>query len=569
MGKATDSPFSYGPHYDAATGKTPHCVGIRCRCGKEDHAAAPSVGYGRRIFKDRGWHVADRMGRHDCPDCVASKKVSRIEVAPVGPVAVQPAPEAPVINTVMADKLGEAALNRFQMAAAQGGARRGAESGFRLNYQAMAAARRAATRNGVRNPVRGVHYDTKEDEDGTFSFVLLENLTGSDSEAPAAEKKVHGQTGVTKGRYTSKGAPPVMRPYTARATAQKVARRYFTRLGVTEPKEGKHFSTYRKGTARGWWVAILDPRGIPAGGLPEPMAAMEYAPRGKTFPSKTFSNRWNAARAARNFLALRINVPPREDIHYSLTGSDDDSWTVTILDPRGKTEAPPVPKEEAQAVARPVTTLTKNWGYLSSFDAKKAVFGHFDRIGRTSGAPVQNVDYWLTQDARNLWGYTLTDPNPNPEPVAPEIAPEPPKEAATVSDASTQAVRDLEESRANPPAEVRQPTLQDNRRIRSEIEDKYDESKQMYVGNWTDKLLAEELKVPRAWVTRVREMYGPDQNNDAAIRAAAAKLQAAQRVQGAIDLAAKATSISNTILELAATLEGVMADLKLKQAEIG
>lgn len=582
MGKATYSPFSYGPHFDAATGKRPQCVGIRCRCGKEDHAAAPGPGYGRRIFKERGWHVADRMGRHDCPECVATKKTVRhIDVAPVGPVVTQPAPqETPMQNTIMADKLGEAVLTRFQLAAKSTAGRRGAADGFKHNTQARYAAERAAKRAGIKSPVRNEHYALKHhDDDGTWSFTLLTEPL-SLSEIESKTKGPGPQFGIPKGTYTPQGTPPVVRPYALRAGAQKAARKYYISKGVDEPMEGQHYVTSQRGTGpKRWWVTLIDPRGIPEGGVTPivPQDAEPFTPRltisaSGLFPAdRRYTVQWNAARAATTFLQKKGITDPRPGIHFSTVGNDTDGYAVVILDPRGRAEGTPVVVPDLKTKTS-VPLLAKNWGYLSSFDAKKAAFAHFDRAGRTSGSPVQGVDYWLVQDARNLWGFSLTDPNPKPEPEVPEIAPEPPKEAAPMSDASTQAVRDQEETTSlvvETRVDVRQPTLTDNRRIRSAVEDKYDEAKQMYVGNWSDRMLAEDLKVPRAWVTRVREMYGPDVNNDAAIRAEAAKMQAKQRVLEAIELAAKATGISNTILELAAALETTMAELKAKQAEIG
>lgn len=588
MGKATQSPFSFGPHFDAATGKRPYCVGIRCKCGREDHRAAPGVGWGRRIFKELGWQVADRMGRHECPSCVSVRKSGRhVEVEPVSPVVVaQPevAQEEVVMeNTVMAEKLGDAMLNRFQLAAKATTGRRGATEGFRHKHQAKSAAEKAARRAGFRNPERDTHYELDQASDGSWGYALLnEPRGGLVPPAVVAADKVTYERRIAKGVYTPKGTPPVVRPYAIRAAAVKAAKKYLQRCGVGEPKEGQHYVTSTRGNAKGWWVSILDPKGIPAGGFPPPFESSRFADHStkatRSPDGRIFSGRWNAARSARTYLDRKGVENPREGVHFN-TVPKGDEWTVKILDPRGRAEPLPAAPAPDSTGNQPMATLTKNWGYLSSFDAKKAAFGHFDRQGRTSGAPVEGRDYWLIQDARNLWGYSLTDPNPKPEPV-PEpvtivevpkdsILAELVKETAPVSDASTQAVRDLEESRLPPISEVRQPTVADNRRVRVAVEDHYDEDRQMYRGNWSDRMLAEELKVPRAWVTRAREMYGPDVNNDAEIRRQAAQVQARIRIEEAIKKCEEAIKVSNTILELAAGLEGILADLKAKRLEIG
>ena len=480
MGKATDTPFSYGPYYDASTGKRPLCVGIRCRCGNEDHAAAPGPAYGRRIFKQRGWRVADKMGRHECPSCVASKKESRVtEYAPIQPMVVLPPEAATPPPTLMQERMTEAA-SRFAKAGALGYGRRGATDGFATPGHAAIAGKRAAIRNGVSDPRRDKHYVVAHDEAGKFKYVLLK--TPADLET------------VTK---WIKATP---------------------RFSAATTKKSESF-----------------------GVSPE---------------DHVFGREWNANRSAIKYLIKRGITEPREGVHYAVVSKVAGQYKVRLLDPRAG--AKPLAKDEP---------LTKNHGYLSQFDAKKAVFGHFHRVGRTTGAPVEGVDYWYTQDASNYWGYSLT--NPNPPPAAPPAPPPEPVKEIQMTDVSSQAVRDHEDAMANPPAAVRQPTIADNRRVRNAVEEVYDEEGQMYQASWSDKKLAEHLDVPRAWVTRAREMYGPDRNNEDAILAEAAKLRAKQKLAETIALAETAMQITQSVMEAGAKLEGLLADLKAKQAELG
>jgi ribosome-binding protein aMBF1 (putative translation factor) len=96
----------------------------------------------------------------------------------------------------------------------------------------------------------------------------------------------------------------------------------------------------------------------------------------------------------------------------------------------------------------------------------------------------------------------------------------------------------LEEPMSDAPSaaeEPRQPTRDDNRRIREELDATYDEAAGRYRKSWTDQALAEKLKVPRAWVAGVREgFYGPD-TNEAAQAKALLVANAEGRLQQLID----------------------------------
>jgi hypothetical protein len=66
---------------------------------------------------------------------------------------------------------------------------------------------------------------------------------------------------------------------------------------------------------------------------------------------------------------------------------------------------------------------------------------------------------------------------------------------------------------ADPPPEMK---LADRQIILAKLLDAYDGTKGCYAADWTDKRVAEDLGVPRAWVTKLREEnFGPEGGNAA------------------------------------------------------
>lgn len=104
----------------------------------------------------------------------------------------------------------------------------------------------------------------------------------------------------------------------------------------------------------------------------------------------------------------------------------------------------------------------------------------------------------------------------------------------------------------------REPTREDNRRILSKLDESYDEKREMYKGDWSDKRVAETLDVPRAWVADIRErVYGPDRNE--AQQAETKELREAiamaeQAVKTLTDMAINAESLARDLRARAATL---------------
>jgi len=105
----------------------------------------------------------------------------------------------------------------------------------------------------------------------------------------------------------------------------------------------------------------------------------------------------------------------------------------------------------------------------------------------------------------------------------------PPKKKEAVVP-TTATIRDIPPPRVNgiaPPTDIpvaeppRQPTWADNRRIRQDLDLAYDAEGGRYFNNNTDETVAKRLNVPRAWVSTIRELFGPDRCEDDDLRAKA------------------------------------------------
>lgn len=102
-------------------------------------------------------------------------------------------------------------------------------------------------------------------------------------------------------------------------------------------------------------------------------------------------------------------------------------------------------------------------------------------------------------------GYT----KPSPRPASPSAAPAKPKDPIMVSTAQAAARPGVAAGVvADPP---RQPTPKDINRIQTELQERYDSDAERYRGADSDRVVAERLDVPRAWVSAERaRAYGPD-----------------------------------------------------------
>lgn len=152
------------------------------------------------------------------------------------------------------------------------------------------------------------------------------------------------------------------------------------------------------------------------------------------------------------------------------------------------------------------------------------------------------------------------DSLPTPQPCTEEDVMTPPK--LTVVEPTTAP-------RADDPA-LRQPTVVQNRAIRDALDIHYDEERQTYKGEMTDRQLAEQLNVPAAWVGQIRgQLYGPDRNEaDDKLRV---EFQALSDRQDAVErkVAAALDTISEADVEINAIkkrLEVIAAALRLPRA---
>jgi hypothetical protein len=173
------------------------------------------------------------------------------------------------------------------------------------------------------------------------------------------------------------------------------------------------------------------------------------------------------------------------------------------------------------------------WGGYSTRAAAKAGAVKALRKRGFEG-PKEPGDFRITREASGYRWNSAT-----PAPVSHQIPPSPAND----------------HPRAEPP---RQATLEQNRRIRAFLDDAYDEEAGRYYHDGSDAKAAEMLKVPRAWVTTIRELYGPDQNDGAAKRRA--ELDAAH---------AEAVAASARFLELAQEAEALAAKLAQARKVLG
>lgn len=553
MRSAERQPYMFANKYDPATKTRTNCVGIKCKkCPTEEWHSAPGPGWGRRIFKNRGWQCGNSAGQHLCPKCAEMKQTRQLRGVPVDPPKVaevvqlkapdvRPAPP-PATPPAQPGPLAEAlaplkqVIERKELIKKS----RGQPTGFASRTSAGAAARAMLNKLGVANPAEAIHYRVVPEQGGTFGYVVI----GSPALAAAAAAKTPAvKTAAVKKRHIRPGGrveraaeidafgpfpedqrgvkvpaagghrppnPPgrtVAQPSIAASSAKVVCNRF----GIADPVEGEHFKLHRVGDK--YTYSLIEeavPFRKPPVGKPAPPAAP----------------------------APVINP---------------EAWT-----------PPPPPK--------PATHLVKNGGgFLSRWDARKAALAAIQPDKKTPGAPSEGVDYWISQDAHNYWTWTTKAPSD-----LPEHQPEPEAtEETAVSDGSSQAVKDAMEGTAqrSQPAPVavtvREWTREERTKVREAVEEHYDERQECWHGDLTDAKVAEMLKVPRVFVSKVREVYGPDRNRAEDLKREAELLVKKQRIDEAVALAERALNLSNIIIETAAKLETAMGEMKAKRQELG
>jgi hypothetical protein len=97
---------------------------------------------------------------------------------------------------------------------------------------------------------------------------------------------------------------------------------------------------------------------------------------------------------------------------------------------------------------------------------------------------------------------------------------------------------------AEPP---RQPTREDNRRIRDFLDANFDDDAARWSGDWSDEQAAVRLHVPRAWVSALRSALYGDDTNETSVKA---NQLASELVADAVQLKDDALSVATRAEEL-------------------
>lgn len=600
--------YLWAPHWDPATNKRVYQVGAACRkCGKEEWSPAPQPGWGRRIFKKRGWHLGNSRNSHTCPDCIAKRRAGRpkevevlhvqsehVDMPPIRREAmngsvmrtqgcfIETAQESPLepVNTVLAEKLAPVKA-KFE-AKARKVKTRGTSSGFSQKSSAAAAARRfLIDKLGVAKPMDNVHYRTVHDpSDGTYSYVLVGtalNLKVPEKAKAALEPKPTPPV-VRRPKLRKADGRPAMPPgykFTSVSAASRSAVAWLRQnKGIKNAQEGVHFTVERDGQKKeqsgkmrsAFTYLLRDPTLPPVAPVvifkrksPSTEALLARS-KGPGVRLKGASN--NARKSATRWLTLKGVADPKEGVHFRVVpmGVGYSSFEL-IGDPLSTiTSAPP----EVQAPSESKKAKFKGGQRPSPPGSPKATAQNAHRSAKSwlerYGKPGQG--YEIVNLGPYTWTYKLTEPEMTPAPEQPQ--PQEPE----VSDASTQAVRDMEEAATNPSKIVRESTFADKRRIRTALDEFYDEDRGTYRGDWSDRALAEKLDMPRVWVAQVRDTYGPDKNDSERIAAEAQVMAMKQTVTRLNSLTAEAKKIADSVLELAATLETKMAEIKALEGTV-
>lgn len=102
------------------------------------------------------------------------------------------------------------------------------------------------------------------------------------------------------------------------------------------------------------------------------------------------------------------------------------------------------------------------------------------------------------------------------------------------------------------PEPPREATVDERRRILDALEEHYDVQAKRYTGSFTDDAVSSKLKLPRAWVSDLRDkLFGPEANEAKALRDAALE-----------ELAKRASDLEDEALGLASKAETLGKDIR-------
>lgn len=620
----TTHAYLWGPHWDPGTQRRVNQVGARCKkCGREEYHSAPGPGWGRRIFKKQGWHLGSTQNNHTCPKCVAKTRAppktsevtvlhpqtDAVSMPPIRPEAmsgtaiitqarhIDTPQEAP---TALAE--GLAPLKQKLEIKARRIVARGMPNGFSQRSSAAAAARRfIADKLGVRAPREDIHYRTVKDPDGTYSYVLVAmNLPTPPPEASKPVEVKPKATPTAKKRAYYGGGRAPFPPNKMRgldvgrrkmaASAQSYLRRVFN---VADAQEGVDFRVLEYASGLVYELIGREPPrdltplgsgGVIAGDVLRPRARkgkrrMSVATRMERVvkpnePRPT--NPSNLRASAIRYLLLTGIADPKIGVHFEVYQPTPDTYAYRLLDapvtPVAKTpkyaknQDPDHNRRRALSrVAKPGQIINAN-GRNRKWNAARSAKLYLKLAFGVSDAQ-EGVDFRVFGNPRDGYSYEEIEQSTPDTQIA---NPQPQQETPAVSDGSTQGVRDAEEQAAQPPKPLgREATYPDKRTIRAALDEMYDEDAGHYRGEWDDKSLAEKLKMPRIWVTQVRETYGPDKNDAERLRQEAALLASRVKLTRLNTLVDEAKKIADAVLELAAKLNDKMSDVEALKKELG
>lgn len=179
-------------------------------------------------------------------------------------------------------------------------------------------------------------------------------------------------------------------------------------------------------------------------------------------------------------------------------------------------------------------------GFKEKSNAKKSAKWAVKRErGRTDA--VEGVDYEIINEDGGTFGWKLLDAKQ--------------KETEQMAEGDSGIIQAVQATLAEQP---REPTREDNRRILSKLDESYDEKREMYKGDWSDRKVSETLDVPRAWVADIRErVYGPDRNE--------AQQAETKELREAIAMAEQAVK---TLTDMAIEAENLARNLRGRAAKL-
>jgi hypothetical protein len=186
--------------------------------------------------------------------------------------------------------------------------------------------------------------------------------------------------------------------------------------------------------------------------------------------------------------------------------------------------------------------MTRGFGDVKY--AERSAVAFVQRMGVRT--PKRGRDFRVFQLADG-WGWDAILTTKEPSPMT--------DDSNIVAIRRTPAIREMSTpmTNTNDDSGPRASTIAQRREIRDYLDANYDEDNARWRGELSDKKAAEDLSMPRAWITQVRETtYGPDVNE----ADAKAREVDAQTLKQISDLEGMITEIGRELTALRAKVEG-------------